>query len=64
MVRISTYFQDSDEKHALFADHNMIRKASSVYAEVELLQRLRTEQEEKQNTQKSVSILGQVAHVF
>lgn len=57
---VFTENEDSDEKHALFADHNMIRKASSVYAEVELLQRLRTEQEEKQKTQKSVSILGQV----
>ncbi|XP_068760839.1 eukaryotic elongation factor 2 kinase-like isoform X1 [Montipora capricornis] len=57
---VFTENEDSDEKHVLFADHNMIRKASSVYAEVEELQRLRTEQEEKQKTQKSVSILGQV----
>ena len=39
----------------------MLRKASSVFAEVELLQKLRAEQEERQKRQKSVSILGQVS---
>ena len=39
----------------------MLRKASSVFAEVELLQKLRAEQEERQKRKKSVSILGQVS---
>lgn len=40
-----------------------MRKASSVHVEVELLQKLRAEQEEKQKGRKSVSILGQVGKV-
>jgi len=39
---------------------SMVRKASSVFAEVELLEKLRAHQEEQKKRQKSVSILGQV----
>ena len=39
----------------------MVRKASSVFAEVELLEKLRIEQEKRQRTERSVSILGQVS---
>lgn len=60
----STFLQDTDEKNlSLQDDLKLTRKASSVHAEVELLQKLRAEQEEKQKRRKSVSILGQVGQI-
>ena len=50
------YFQDEEIKKS-FAN-NMVHKASSVYAEVELLEEVRIEE---QRRHKSVSILGQVS---
>jgi len=58
---VFTESEDTDEKHlSLQGDLKLTRKASSVHAEVKLLQKLQAEQEEKQKRRKSVSILGQV----
>lgn len=46
--------------HELFPE-SMMRKASSVFAEVALLEKLQLEAAEQQKREKSVSILGQVS---
>ena len=46
--------------HELFPE-SMLRKASSVFAEVALLEKLQLEAAEQQKREKSVSILGQVS---
>ena len=46
--------------HELFPE-SMMRKASSVFAEVALLEKLQLEGAEQQKREKSVSILGQVS---
>lgn len=50
---------EDEEVHELFPE-SMMRKASSVFAEVALLEKLQLEAAEQQKREKSVSILGQV----